>query len=160
MTSALLPFTPHGIFSGESLRLCTLWDMISSPTYKIVNHAFGLQKMYDDMKRRFHGYLASDRSDFSCVEYSETDKAGIASMNANMRSWLKAHELFGSIDRLDRVIAYAADPDCHIDDLANQIHTLMEVLEDELTRKVILYIPHDDVKFYAKPEQLFPETLI
>ena len=27
-----------------------------TPTYKIVNHAFGLQKMYDDMKGRFRRY--------------------------------------------------------------------------------------------------------
>jgi hypothetical protein len=112
--------------------------MISSPTYKIVNHAFGLQRMHDDLKSRFHKYLASTREDWSYVQYSDTDKSGIASMDANMRPWLVSHELSGSLDRLDRIVAYASDPDCHIDDLANQINTLMEVLEDELTRKVIL----------------------
>jgi hypothetical protein len=77
MTSAALPFVPHQILPNKSLRLCTLWDMISSPTFKIVNHAFGLQKMYDDMKRRFHAYLASSRDSFSSIEYSDSDKAGI-----------------------------------------------------------------------------------
>jgi hypothetical protein len=33
--------------------------MIGTPVYKIVNHAFGLTQMRDDMKRRFHQYLAS-----------------------------------------------------------------------------------------------------
>lgn len=160
MNSAALLFIPHRILEEKPLRLCTLWDMISSPTYKIVNHAFGLTQMRDDMKRRFHEYLASNRDSFSTVEYSDNDKAGIASMNANMRPWLETHELFGSIDRLDRIVAYAADPDCHIDDLADKINTLMEVLEDELTRKIILYVPHDDVKFYSNPEKWFPETLI
>jgi hypothetical protein len=124
--------------------------VISTPVYKIANHSFGLQKMYDDMKGE----------DTSFVMYSESDKAGITSMNANMRPWLVSHELSASLDRLDRIVAYADDEGCHIDDLADLIGTLMEVLEDELTRKIILYIPHDDAKFYAKPEKWFPETLI
>jgi hypothetical protein len=160
MTSATLPFIPHDILPGEPLRLCTLWDMISTPVYKIVNHAFGLTQMRDDMKRRYREYLASDRLSFMSAEYSDSDRVGISSMNANMRPWLVSHELNGSLDRLDRIVAYAADPDCHIDDLADKINTLMEVLEDELTRKIILYIPYDDMKCYANPERWFPETLI
>lgn len=155
-----LPFVPIRFSAEDRVRLVTLWDMISSPTYKIVNHAFGLTQMRDDMKHRFHEYLASDRSDFRRAEYSENDKSAVASMNTNMRPWLVSHELSGSLDRLDRIVAYTADPSCHIDDLADQINTLMEVLEDELTRKIILYIPHDDMKFYANPEKWFPETLI
>jgi hypothetical protein len=132
--------------------------MISTPVYKIVNHAFGLTQMRDDMKRRFHQYLASNREDFSAVEYSETDKAGIASMNANLRPWLKTHELDGSIDRLDRVVAYADDPDCHIDDLADLIGTLMEELEFELGRRMVFYIPLEYAEFYDKPEKWFPTS--
>jgi hypothetical protein len=160
MRISMLEFIPSRFFPKDRLRLCTLLDMLITPTYKIVNHAFGLQRMYDDMKRRFHEYLASSRDDFTCVEYSDADRTAITEMNANMRPWLESHELSGSLDRLDRIVAYAADPGCHIDDLADQINTLMEVLEDELTRKIILYIPHDDMKFYANPEKWFPETLI
>lgn len=157
MTSPTLLWIPHNFLSDKSLRLCTLWDMISTPTYKLVNHAFGLQHMYDDMKHRFREYM-KHRGDFTPAAFSESDKAGIASMNANMRPWLLSHELSGSVDRLDRVVAYADDPNCHIDDLADQIKTLMEALEDELTRKVILYIPHDDMKFYSRPELWFPKS--
>lgn len=156
---ALQPFPFR--FPGEvGVRLVTLWDMIRTPTYKIVNHAFGLQKMYDDMKNRFHGYLASSRDDFSRVEYSDSDKAGIASMNANMRPWLESHELCASLKRLDRVIGYAADPACHIDNLADLVGTLMEALEDELEEKMVFYVPSDDAKLYERPEKRFPETLI
>jgi hypothetical protein len=158
MASATLSFIPHGIFSDKSLRLCTLWDMISSPTYKIVNHAFGLTQMRDDMKTRFHEYLASDRSDFSRVEYSDNDRAGIAEMNANMRPWLVSHALTGSVARLDRVVSYAADPDCHIDDLANQINTLMEELEFELGQVMVFCIPREDADFYERPGKWFPTS--
>jgi hypothetical protein len=155
-----LPTVPIRFPGKAGVRLVSLWDMISTPTYKIVNHAFGLQRMYDDMKRRFHEYLASSRDDSSTVVYSDTDKAGIASMNANMRPWLKDHELGASLKRLNRVIGYADDPDCHIDDLADLIGTLMETLEDELEEKMVFYIPIDDAKIYGHPEDWFPETLI
>jgi hypothetical protein len=158
VTSASLPFIPCRIISDKSLRLCTLWDMISSPTYKIVNHAFGLTQMRDDMKRRYHQYLASSRDDFSCVEYSDSDKAGIASMNANMRPWLVSHELSGSLDRLDRIVAYAADPCCHIDDLADLIRTLMEELEFELGQIMVVCIPKADAEFYERPGKWFPTS--
>jgi len=132
--------------------------MISTPAYKIVNHAFGLQKMHDDMKGRFREYLASSRDDFSRVEYSDTDRAGIASMDANMRPWLEIHELSASLKRLDRVIGYANDPDCHIDDLADLLGTLMEILESELEDKMIFYIPMEGAEFYDKPENWFPNS--
>lgn len=140
--------------------MCTLWDMIRTPTYKIVNHSFGLQGMYDDMKGRYHRLLASNGEDLSLVKYSESDQEGIASLNANMRPWLASHGLESSIDRLDRIVAYAECEGCHIDDLSDLIKTLMEVLEDELTRKMVFYVPPEDAKLYAKPEEWFPETLI
>jgi hypothetical protein len=36
----------------------------------------------------------------------------------------------------------------------------MEALEDELTRKLVFYVPPQDAYFYQYPEQWFPETLI
>jgi hypothetical protein len=160
MTRAFLPMIPHDILPGEPLRLCTLWDMFTTPTYKIVNHAFGLQRTYDDMKRRFHEYLASNRESFSLAEYSDNDRAGIASMDAAMRPWLESQELKASLARLDRVVAYAADATCHIDDLAELISTLMEALEDELEEKKIFCISSKGAELYADPLHWFTETSI
>ncbi len=159
MASSLLPFVPHRIFSGESLRLCTLWDMISTPTYKLVNHAFGLQHLYDDMKRRYHEYLAH-RGDFTPASYSDNDRAAIGEMNTNMRPWLVVHQLRGSLARLDIVVAYAQQPDCHIDDLADRIKTLMEELELELEGLTVFSVLADDAEFYAKAEKWFPASPI
>lgn len=156
MNSTLL-FIPYGILRVNGLRLCTLWDMINSPTYKIVNHAFGLQKMHDDMKRRYQEYLRH-RGDFTPATFSENDRNGIASMDANLRPWLVSHELPESVKRLNRVVAYAAEPDCHIDDLADLIRTLMEQVESELEEKMVFCIPAEDVQFYASPEDWFPKS--
>lgn len=155
MTSPTLLWIPSNFLSGKSLRLCTLWDMISTPTYKLVNHAFGLQHMYDDMKHRFRNYM-KHRGDFTPAAFSESDRAGIASMNANIRPWLISHELVESVKRLNWVVSYAEEPDCHIDDLADLIKTLMEQIESELEEKTVFCIPREDVKFYVEPKNWFP----
>jgi hypothetical protein len=154
--SAALPFVPHRILSDKSLRLCTLWDMISTPSYKMVNHAYGLSQMHMKFKHRYLSFL---KIGLGPVEYSDSDRAEIAEMNANMRPWLEAHELQASLDRLDRVVGYAQDQGCHIDDLADLIGTLMETLEFELERKLVFCIPQEDAEFYEKPEKWFPNSL-
>ena len=156
MNSAALPWIPHHILSDKPLRLCTLWDMISTPTYKIVNHAFGLTHLHDDMKRRYREYLASDRSSFANVEYSDNDRAAIGEMNANMRPWLVVHQLRGSLARLDMVVVYAQESDCHIDDLADLIKTLMQELEFELERMMVFSVLGEDAEFYENPGKWFP----
>lgn len=57
-----------------------------------------------------------------------------------------------------RLVGYAGDPDCHIDDLADLIGTLMETLEFELERKMVFCIPREDAEFYEKPEKWFPNS--
>jgi hypothetical protein len=132
--------------------------MISTPTYKIVNHAFGLTHLHDDMKRRYREYLASDRSSFETVEYSGNDQAAIGEMNVNIRPWLVVHNLRGSLARLDAVVAYALEPNCHIDDLADLIKRLMEEVEFELEGLMVFSILKEDAEFYEKPEKWFPAS--
>lgn len=160
MNSAELLRVPHRVLEPKSLKLCTLWDMISTPAYKIVNHAFGMQHLHDTLKHRYSDYLQSRRDDTSMVRYSVDDRASIEEMNANMRPWLEAHGLKESVKRLNEVVGYASSADCHIDDLAGLIGSLMMQVESELEDIPVFSIHSDDAKLYAHPEEWFPETLI
>jgi hypothetical protein len=158
MTPETLLFPPYN-FSYDiekSLRLCSLWDMIDTPTSNIVNHASGITQMRDNMKARYHALI---NVGYGSVDFSESDKEGIRSMDNAMRPWLVSHDLHASIDRLDRVVEYANDPDCHIDDLADLLDTLLEVMEGELRRKLFFSLPSEDMRFYQHPELVFPATL-
>ncbi len=42
---------------------------------------------------------------------------------------------------LDRIMEYLDDPDRHIDDMADKLTILIEVMEDELRRRVFLFMP-------------------
>ena len=156
--SPLILPPPYNFFPNEenSLRVCSLWDMIDTPTWNLVNHASGLTDIRDRMKARYH---AAINVGMGPLEYSDNDRNSIEVMDTVMRPWLQSHHLVASLDRLDRVVEYSRDPDCHIDDLADKITALLEALEDELKRKIFLYLPSEFADFYQHPEKVFPETL-
>jgi hypothetical protein len=154
--SLLLP--PYKLIPDpqECLRLCSLWSMIDTPTANLLNHASGLTKMRDGMKARYQALL---NIGFGSVEYSDADREDIRKMDAALRPWFVSHELAVSLSRLDMVMDYAADPDCHIDDLADQLGILLEIAEDELSRKLFLHIPAEDMNLYRHPEMYFSATM-
>src|ERR1700683_1968220 len=138
-------------FSGDMQpHVVTLLDMIQTETWNLVNHASGLTRIRDDMKARYHAYLGHG---FADVQLSDTDRQSVLLMDSIMRPWLKAHKLTGSLDRLGRITEYLDDPDRHIDDMADMLTTLLEVMEDELKRQVFLYIPPERVWLYQEPEK-------
>ncbi len=114
--------------------------MLNTQTWNLVNHASNLTDIRDRMKARYH---AAINVGVGSVEYSADDRISIAVINGVMRPWMLAHHLTASLDRLDRVVEYSKDSDCHIDDLADKITALLEALEDELKRKMFFYLPSE-----------------
>ena len=151
MTSALLLDELIGqSFSTEHQpHLVNLWDMIQTETWNLVNHASGLTHIRDDMKSRYSNYLGHGDAG---IELSDTDRQSILLMDNIMRPWLKAHSLLATIDRLDRVLEYLDDPDRHIDDMADKLTMLLEVMEDELRRRVFMFIPPASAMLIREPE--------
>jgi len=143
-------------FPEEQPHLVNLLDMIQTETWNLVNHASGLTRIRDDMKARFGAYLGHETAG---VEFSLNDRQGILLMDNIMRPWLTAHGLKGSIDRLDRILEYLDDPDRHIDDMADKLTILLEVMEDELRRRVFLFIPPASAELIREPEGLWGKTL-
>ena len=140
----------------EGLRLCSLWDMIDTPAANLFNHASGLTKIRDNMKARYQALL---NIGFGSVEYSDADREDMRNLDAALRPWFISHELAVSLSRLDMVMEYAADPDCHIDNLADQLGILLEIVEDEMSRKLFLHIPAEDMNLYRHPEKYFAATM-
>jgi hypothetical protein len=143
-------------FSRYARALCTLWDMIDTPTWNLVNHASNLTAIRDNMKARYHALIGGG---YASVKFSENDRESIQVMDAVMRPWLHSHHMFSSIDRLDRVMEYAAEAGSHVDDVANLLTTLLQAMEDELKRRKFLYVPHEDAEMYEHPEKCFSKTL-
>lgn len=137
-------------------HLVTLLDMIQTETWNLVNHASGLTRIRDDMKARYHMYLGHG---FAGVAFSDTDRQGILLMENIMRPWLNAHGLRATIDRLDRIMEYLDDPDRHIDDMSDKLTILIEVMEDELRRRVFLFLPPQNEWLYREPEKWWAKTI-
>ena len=130
--------------------------MIQTETWNLVNHASGLTRIRDNMKARFYAYLGHG---FEDVEFSTNDRQSILLMDSIMRPWLKAHRLGGSIDRLDRILEYLDDPNRHIDDMADRLTVLLEVMEDELRKRVFLFVPTERACLYQDPEKWFKKVI-
>jgi hypothetical protein len=137
-------------------HLVTLLDMIQTETWNLVNHASGLTRIRDNMKARFAAYLGQGLGE---VEFSVTDRQSVLLMDNLMRPWLRSHDLKGTIDRLDRILEYLDDPDRHIDDMADKLTILLEVMEDELRRRVFMFIPPASAELFREPETLWGNTL-
>jgi hypothetical protein len=144
-------------FSRENNpHLVNQWDMIQTETWNLVNHASGLTQIRDDMKARYATYLGHG---IGGVEFSDNDRQSILLMENIMRPWLKGHGLVATIDRLDRTMEYLDDPDRHIDDMADKLTMLLEVMEDELRRRVFLYVPPERSYMYRDPEEWFRKAI-
>ena len=155
MNSADLLLMPS-FFPEMQPHLVTLLDMIQTETWNLVNHASGLTRIRDDMKARFATYLGHGTGG---VEFSDNDRQSVLLMDNVMRPWLKAHGLKGTIDRLDRILEYLDDPDRHIDDMADKLTILLEVMEDELRRQVFLIVPPERAYLYRDPQEWFKKVI-
>jgi hypothetical protein len=152
LESELLPsFSPE-----TEPHLVNLLDMIQTETWNLVNHASGLTRIRDDMKARYATYLGHG---IGGVEFSDLDRQNILLMENFMRPWLKAHGLRGTIDRLDMVLAYLDDPDRHIDDMADKLTTLLEEMENELKRRMFLFMPSAYAELFKTPESWWRKSL-
>lgn len=148
---------PLPSFSPETHpHLVTMLDMIQTETWNLVNHASGLTRIRDDMKARYAVYLGNG---FGEVEFSATDRQSVLLMDNLMRPWLKAHGLTATIDRLDRILEYLEDPERHIDDMADRLTILLEVMEDELRRRVFLFMPPQNEWLFREPEKWWTKTI-
>jgi hypothetical protein len=108
------------------------------------------------MKARYSAYLGHGMAG---VEFSDNDRQSILVMENIMRPWLKSHGLAATIDRLNRIMEYLDDPDRHIDDMADKLTMLLEVMEDELRRRVFLYIPPERAYLYRDPQEWFKKVI-
>lgn len=108
------------------------------------------------MKARFSAYLGHGAAG---VEFSDNDRQSILVMDNIMRPWLKSHRLSGTLDRLDRILEYLDDPDRHIDDMADRLTVLLEVMEDELRKRVFLFVPWERAYLTQTPEEFFRKVI-
>jgi hypothetical protein len=130
--------------------------MIQTETWNLVNHASGLTRIRDDMKARYSSYLGHGDAG---IDFSDTDRQSILLMDNAMRPWLKAHALTATLDRLDRILEYLDDPDRHIDDMADKLTMLLEVMEDELRRRVFMFISAGSVVLIREPKTWWGEQV-
>lgn len=137
-------------------HLVNLLDMIQTETWNLVNHASGLTRIRDDMKARYSRYLGHGDAG---AEFTANDDQSIRVLDEVIRPWLMAHGLSATIDRLDRILEYLGDPDRHIDDMADQLSMLLEVMEDELRRRVFLFMPTAHLVLFQKPETWWGTSL-
>ena len=156
MSSAAIELPLPSFFPERQPHLVTLLDMIQTETWNLVNHASGLTRIRDDMKARYDAYLGHGSDD---AEFSATDRQSILLMDNLMRPWLKAHGLKATIDRLDRILEYLDDFNRHIDDMADKLTVLLEVMEDELRGRVFLFMPPQNEWLFREPEKWWIKTI-
>jgi hypothetical protein len=90
---------------------------------------------------------------------SKNDRKTFELILSQIRSFLDAHHLIASRDRLVRTLAILNDEHVPTPMFLTNLQVLIETLGDELQRRYFLYLPPLDAALYHAPARDFPNAL-
>jgi hypothetical protein len=138
--------------------LRSLYDVLQTYAWNLVNHTNSLTFLRDDLKKRLESELGNVR--FKTCAVDAQDRENFRTVLNMMRPWLEAHSLEASVDRTTRIAELLADEESVAPlPVITAVDTLIETLEDELKRRYFLYMPAEDAKLYQYPAALFSKTV-
>jgi hypothetical protein len=134
----------------------SVWTVLETYAWNLVNHTAILTGIRDDLEARLRAVMANHRAELA--EIQPEDRANFAVASEGLEVWLKHHMLTASLDRLRRIREEYEREDSDIHTIISGLTVFNETLEDELRRRIFLFIPPEDENLYKNPVASFPMT--
>lgn len=150
-----LDISPLEVDNGVH-RLGSVWEVLESCAWPLVNYTSALTEMQEDLKARLQSVLRTYNS--AEAQIRQQDRDNVAILIDNFSPWLKSHELTASLDCLNRIKEEYAEDAPSIRGIISHIELFHEILEDELRRRIFLFVVPQDGNLYNRPLASFPLT--
>lgn len=147
--------SPLGIENGFH-RIGSVWEVLETYAWPLVNHISALEAIRKNLEDRFATLLRTH--DPAMAEFRQQDRDNFGVVAENFSLWLKSHELLSALDCLKRIEEEFSEDEPSIQDLITRLKMFAEVLEDELRRRVFLFVVPEDVNLYRDPIASFVRT--
>lgn len=143
-------------WNNGSHRLWSLWEMLETTAWNLVQHTASLTSLRDNLEARL--WALNKSIGHGPAEIQENDRANFTLIFDDMEKWLKLHLLTATIDRLDRIREEFEQTEPSVRQIIEGITVLNQTLEDELRRRVFLSVNSEDENLYKNPVASFSLT--
>ncbi len=131
--------------------------MIETYTWSLVNYTNTLTALQERFEARLESVLRGDRDNTHLVDITAIDRNNLSLLiDEHLRPWLMAHSLTASYDHATRILDELIEEEPDIRTLISQLKHLNTIIEDELRRRMFLYVPPEGVSLYRTPLDMFP----
>lgn len=137
-------------------RLGSVWEVLETYAWPLVNHVSALQGIRNNLEERFATLLRTNEP--SAADFRQQDRDNFRVVAENFGLWLKSHELLSALDCLKRIEEEFSDDEPSIQELISRLRMFNEILEDELRRRVFLFVVPEDANLYRSPLASFSLT--
>lgn len=139
-----------------SLTLWSLWDMLTTYNWNLVQYTDNLTWIRQSLEARLLAAQSGMRLD--AINITDNDRKNLTVQFETYRRWLEDHALTASLDESTQILEELTydDPDIH--NLIDGLKHFNKTLENELRRRMFVYLPPEDAKFYDDPAGFFPRT--
>jgi HEPN domain-containing protein len=140
-----------------SLSLWSLWKMLESYAWNLVQYTDTLTWLRQSLEARLTAAQNGTR-DLDAASITDNDRNNFKAVFETFRPWLEAHTLTASLDQSTRILdeINESEPDIHA--LISGLKHFNTTLEDELRRRVFLYVAPEDIGLYRYPYASFGLT--
>lgn len=150
-----LDISPLDIENGWH-QFGSVWEVLETYASGLVNNTESLAFLRDHLDRRLQD--AVKNQDPVPTEITATDQQNFSALYESWSTWLKSHELEASLDCLKRIQEEYLQDEPSIHDIIPRMKQFTEVLEDELRRRIFLFVVPQDANLYRNPIASFPLT--
>ena len=137
-------------------RLGSVWEVIETHAWPIVNFTCALSFLQASLQERLN--RVQQVIDLNAADIRPEDRENFQIILNSATPWLKRHDLTASLDRLNRLRDEYEHPDASASTIISEINVFNETLEDELRRKIFLYVVPEDENLYRNPIASFSLT--
>jgi len=148
-----LDLSPLDIDNG-SHQIGSVWTVLETYAWPLVNYTSALGQIRDSLATRLN--VVATTYDTTDAQITQQDRESFRLVFDNLLAWLKSHELEASMDRLKRLWEEYAEDEPSFQSIIAGIGIFNETLEDELRRRIFLYVVPQDENLYRNPPASFP----
>ena len=134
--------------------LGSVWEVIETYAWPLVNYTCALTSIQGYMEERLRSVQQGENLD--AADIRPEDREGFLLLSGNLSSWLESHSLRASVDRLNRIREEYEHPDSSARTIISEISVFNEILEDELRRRIFLFVVPEDENLFRNPPASFP----
>lgn len=137
-------------------QIGSVWEVLETYAAGLVNNTEVLAFLRNDLERRLEAAL--EKHEAEPTEITQQDRQNFDVLFETFSPWLKSHELEATLDSLKRIAVEYAEDEPEIRDIIAEMKSLKLILEDELRRRVFLFVVPQDANLYRNPPASFPLT--